>query len=279
MVAVDSPFLLFGIVVYREKFWESVSFKTLLQSFQSDAHRVQNLSIFIFDNTDIDGWNVQHEMPIFHGVDLYYFHDQSNPGLAKAYNKIAEYAYQNHIAWMILLDQDTTLPKQIYNLYSEAAENTSIKIKVPQVFSADQLISPSAYKAYRSFQLQKVDPIMKLHNLSCINSGMMIDVTFFRQIGGYNSFFKLDFCDHDFIEKVKKYTPSIGILPARLQQNFSSEVHTKEQALTRYKMYVRDLKIYYQNRNPFLVFFMVDAPHLLKLILTYKSLTFFAIRF
>jgi hypothetical protein len=47
--------ILFGIVTYKEKFWECNSFVTLLESYKRYDDEFQ-LNIFVFDNTENKDW-------------------------------------------------------------------------------------------------------------------------------------------------------------------------------------------------------------------------------
>ena len=179
------------------------------------------------------------------------------------------------------MDQDTSLPIETYKVYAEKASGkTGNLIAAPIVLSNKKIISPAKYFFYRSIKFNKIDQkVLNFKYVSCINSGLMVDVNFFKLIGGYNEKLKLDFCDHDFIEKVKKTAYFLDILQLELIQDFSSDNNTKKQSLARYKIFVKDIKQFSINRNAIYLFLFVDMPHLIKLIYKHKSFYFYKIRF
>lgn len=69
--------ILFGIVTYRERFWECKSFKSLYHSFKKDKED-DKIHIFIFDNTDIEDWDLT--TPTFQDIKLEYTNDKEIRG-------------------------------------------------------------------------------------------------------------------------------------------------------------------------------------------------------
>lgn len=269
--------ILFAIVTYKERYFDCLSFKSLVRSF--DAFGEDKLNVFIFDNTDLNDWNVESKE--IADVNINYFHQNDNRGISFAYNRIADFALKNEYHWVVFLDQDTTLPVETYQIYIEKTLNKSgAAIAAPKVLSNRKIISPSKFIFYRSLLFKKIDKnILNFKNISCINSGLMINVKLFIALGGYNEKLKLDFCDHDFIEKIKKTEKFLEILKIDFIQDFSSDNNTKEQSIKRYKIFVNDIKQYYRTRNRILVFLLIDLPHLIKLIYKHKIVYFFKIRF
>ncbi|MCS3531760.1 glycosyltransferase [Chryseobacterium sp. JUb7] len=268
--------ILFGIVTYRERFWECKSFKSLYHSFKKDKGD-DKIHIFIFDNTDIEDWDLT--TPTFQDIKLEYTNDKRNPGISCAYNTIAEYARQNDYNYITFLDQDTELPDNFYEVY----KNYSLKdysLCVPQIHANNRLVSPSRYINFRSVLYENLNTDeLVLKGNSCINTGMMIKNEIFFMNKGYNSALRLDFCDHEFIERLSKFDLKMKIIPIIINQNFSFLDNTKKQDVFRYKLFIKDLKTYANSTNKQLkMFFYVDLPRLLSLTLRHKSLEFLKIR-
>lgn len=267
--------IVFGIVTYKEIFWKTVTFVNLINSIREYTNP-NRVIIYVVDNTNIEGWYV--EVPKEY-KDFVIYEKMWNPGISVAYNKIQKYALNNNIEWIVLLDQDTTLPTNTIDIYMKSINRRDIRIKAPIVYIEKGILSPSIYKNYHSFLLKNLSPgIMSFKNISCINTGLMINTLFFEEVGGYNENLKLDFCDHDFIERVKRKTDVLEILSISFYQDFSSATHTKEQAIERYKRYIIDFKVFKKTRNKILLLLGVDFPRLLKLSIKYKTLEFFKIR-
>ena len=69
-------------------------------------------------------------------------------------------------------------------------------------------------------------------------------------------------------------------MDVKLIQDFSSETNNRDQAKKRYKLYLRDLKEFKQNKdNRFLLFLNADFFRLVKLTIQYKTIDFIKIRF
>ncbi len=270
--------ILFGIVTYKEKYWECDSFISLVKSHQNFDGEREELNVYVFDNTDLLDWNL-YPME-FKDININYFHQNDNKGISFAYNHISEFAKKNDFEWIVFLDQDSKLDGNCFDEYVNKSKVVNQVIAVPRVYSNKVLISPSIYKYYRSKLISNIKgDILNFKNISCINSGIIINTQFFYQVGGYCEKLRLDFCDHEFIERVSKKVNTLGILNYNINQNFSSETDNKIKAVFRYKLFVKDIKAYALIKKSYLVKFTVDLPHLIKLTLKYKSLDFIKIRF
>lgn len=273
-MAVLTKEIVFCIITYKEDYRNCASYQTLCKSYKN-AHTENDLHVYVFDNTP-DNLNTDFRTE-FEGVKVNYFTKGKNKGLAFAYNFLGNIAFKEGFKRMVLLDQDTDLPVDIYGKYKFAS--SEYKIWCPKVFDDGNLMSPSRYVNYRSYPIKIDNEVeLELKDISLINSGMMIDLPFFNQIGGYNSNLFLDFCDHDFIIKVKRSQKKIGLIDCELHQDFSATSHTKEQALIRYKIFVTDLKVFYKNKSKLKIFYYLDLPHLIKLCYRFRTLQFLAIR-
>lgn len=274
--------IVFGIVCFREKFWESISFQSLLESYKKLKTNAI-LNIIIFDNTDFDNWDLTlyHKFNI-DNINIKYFHDKRNPGIAKAINYFADCTKEEKIEWVMFLDQDTILPLDILEKSIACVNRLQADgnyIAFPKVFSNGKMISPTKYIYYRTktIDLNAVKQI-KLTQMTAINSGLLVNVDFFINNGGYNQDLRIDFCDHEFIERINNRDLVADILDVELLQNFSSETDSLEKSLFRYKIYLEDMYVYRKKKNKILFFLRVDFPHLLKLTYKYRSFSFIKVR-
>lgn len=279
-MAILEEEIIFGIVLYNEKISTSDTFLSLIESIKS-YNTNNKVNIIVFDNSPNNDNNSHEIIRYTDNITVYYFTENVNKGLPYAYNLFASKAKEMNKNWLVLLDQDTTLPTNFYSSYLDIDSDSSVVLYCSLVFSNNELMSPAYYKNFRSYKMplpngDKLD----LKDVSCINSGLMINVNYFLEVGGYNKELFLDFCDHDFIYKLKaNQLKTLGIISCQLVQDFSSNNHTKDQALSRYRLFVRDLKAFYKNKNLLQIFIRVDLPRLLKLTYQYKSLQFLKIRF
>lgn len=273
--------LLFAVVTFREDYHHCTSFKTLYDSFcASGLSAFHTLHVFVFDNTDQEAWEVRPK-PIDH-THLIYTRDSKNPGISRAYNHIARFADSENYRWIVFLDQDTSLPLNAYEVYYHHALQFESGVAAPVVSVQDNVISPSQYNCFRTAKIKnlQVEKALPLNNITCINSGLMVSTSVFFKCGGYDPALRLDFCDHEFIERVSKKIPSIHILNLNLQQDFSTDTNSLQSALFRYQIFLKDMKAYRKiHQGNFLIFMRVDLPHLMRLTLTYKTLAFVKQRF
>ena len=58
----------------------------------------------------------------YDGLIINYLHDPENSGVSRAYNVGALHAKKNQRQWILLLDQDTTLPDTFLERYGDAIE-------------------------------------------------------------------------------------------------------------------------------------------------------------
>lgn len=274
----EKNLVVFSIVVYNEFFWECTVFNSLLLSF-SENKKNEGINIYIYDNT-VRSENVN--LPEFQNeINIKYFSFNENRGISKAYNHLVNLALKDGFKWIVFLDQDTMLPLDFYLKYIDSIseiKQTSQKIAVPVVKSEQHILSPFIYKNYRSRFLKEVPSFINLKKHSAINTGVLINCNYFNKIGGYNDKLFLDFCDHDFFDKLRGSDNKICVINTELKQDFSTNTNTLDKALTRYRIFYKDLKTYKKGRNPIKLFFLVDIPHLIRLTLQYRTFKFIIYR-
>lgn len=269
--------ILFGIVCFREKYWETQSFRDIIKSYRQSLNN-STLYLSIYDNTDYKDWSIQHDYINYENVIINYYRDSSNSGISAAFNYFAEFSKKIDIKWIVFLDQDTSLSIDFFTQYLNKSINTNKNIVFPKVYTKSKLLSPSNYNYYRTSVIKNIASELLLDNITAINSGIMIRTDFFLQNNGYNKNLRIDFCDHEFIERLKNKNISADILDISLYQEFSAQSNNKEKAIERYKIYIKDLQVYKKNKNKVLFFFRIDLPHLLKEVYKHKSLEFLKIR-
>lgn len=267
--------LTFIIVTYKEKYWECESFVSLVTSYKCSAP-LEPLNVVVIDNTeDPDFCSSRPSSEA--GIQVSYYTYGKNLGISKAYNQAVSQV--DRISQkLVFLDQDTLLPEQFYSCYFDMATlRSEVLLACPKVYAGKGLVSPLPFKnfrAVRQFNEAILSGAVIFGTFSFINSGLMVDKKLFDQIGGYDERLFLDFCDHDFISRLAAVTPTFYIIPCDLSQNLSSFTDSKEKALERYKIYLHDFYYFSRNRNRGKLFFNIDLPHLIKLSLKFRTLSF-----
>ncbi|WP_302585460.1 glycosyltransferase [uncultured Alistipes sp.] len=219
-------------VLYNERLADTKTYTTLLQGGGTDVLIVENSP---------QPLNSKADLP----ASWHYVSFPDNPGLGAAYNYTADFARQHGYDWILLTDQDTAFPPGILEQYRSAVErHPSVKLFCPQVsIGPDRFMSPVPMNRYRC-NIQRTAPTgeISLSAYSVINSGMLIHVETFIQAGGYRPEVHLDFADFQFIERFRKVSPKAFVIDAVCQQEFSNEVQTREQKLSRYRLFCQSLR-------------------------------------
>ena len=228
-----SKSLLIIIVVYQRTLEDCESFRSIV-GLQPDDFP---LEVFVYDNSP-QNQNVIHHK----NINIKYVHDPQNSGVSKAYNEGAKYAAENRKEWVLLLDQDTNLPKCILEKYRSAINgNPYIDLFVPILkLKGGTIFSPSLYKFKRGFFLKNIEVGKhSLNRYAPVNSGMMVRTSAFLDVGGYNEEVQLDFSDFQFIERFRKKHPDFVVIDAECGHDFSNDEGTFESQSMRFQLYCK----------------------------------------
>ena len=219
------------IVLYNMELSESDSFKSLI----ANNNISNDLHLYIYDNS-----KELQNIDDYKSIDIHYQHDPLNSGISKAYNEGAKYAKQKNRNWILILDQDTILPSnwaEVY--YNSVLNNNEIKLFAPiLLLDNNKIFSPCKYKMKRGFHLDEIEEgIQSLKEVSPVNSGMLILIEEFFNVGGYNEKVKLDFSDFQFIERFRENNDFFYVLDLICYQDFSNDNPSMKSQLKRYEYY------------------------------------------
>ncbi len=205
------------IVVYNTKLETSESF----QSVKGMCRNGTTFDLIVYDNSPKPQQPI--ELP---GLRITYIHDPENSGVSKAYNVAAIHATALGKHWILLLDQDTTMPSAILEAYQrEIGRHPEISLFVPVLkLRNGKIFSPCSYRFKRGFYLKTISGgIHSLNKLAPVNSGMLVDLKAFHEVGGYNEKVKLDFSDFQFIERFRKVYKTFYVMDVICEQDFSDD--------------------------------------------------------
>jgi GT2 family glycosyltransferase len=223
--------LLIIVVLYETFLEDSESFQSLKQSIYPESP----LDIIVYDNSA-----KPQELPQNSPFKLTYIHDSRNSGVSRAYNHGATVAEERRREWILLLDQDTSIPPQFLDHYGKAiSENPGINLFAPVLrLSSGLIFSPFAYKFHRGFHIKEIsEGIHSLYKFAPVNSGMMIRVKAFMECGGYNEKVRLDFSDFQFVRRFRKIYPEFFVLNTSFLQDFSDKAVSMETHQGRFRFY------------------------------------------
>jgi GT2 family glycosyltransferase len=234
--------ILLIIVLYRQRFLESVTIQSLISN-QTDEN--EEIDLLVYDNSPNDF--IQEKVEEQKYCNIKYIRDPSNAGVSHAYNIGCKYAQSLGKKRILLLDQDTMFPNNALKKYKEAIclSGTTANIIAPLLCSSAGYLSPSIYRFYRAHISKKYQlGVNLLRRKTLLNSGLLISIDLFERVGGYNENIKLDFADVDFIERVKKIEPTFWLIDVKCKHSLSSEEKDKEKILDRFNFYCFGAKEY-----------------------------------
>jgi GT2 family glycosyltransferase len=190
------------VVLYRCQIEDSLTIKSLLRDYSSNAEGYNNFQLIIYDNSESEQVS-KIEFPFPCSL----VRDQSNPGLAKAYNTALDVARGKLIEWLLLLDQDTTLPQGYMELVNKelSVANSLKKIKaiVPLVMDNGRPISPARDLLGGILRpIKNMKPGQCSQKIHCIGSGSIVKVDLFEKIGGFSLEFPVDGLDRWLFQQI-----------------------------------------------------------------------------
>lgn len=256
------------LVLYNCRIKESESFLSLNRSLVSSGFI---LDVLVYDNSPSKRY--EGENFIVDNMRITYISDIHNSGVSRAYNVGRELAEKIGKKWILLLDQDTTFPCHSIERYLEQIGRGQL-LSAPMLFSGRRYLSPCRYKWGRGRTLKYVHPgELNLRNKSVLNSGLLIHLDVFKKAGEYNENIPLDFSDHEWLERVKRYYHTVYIMDLVCRHNLSVMETDIKKVLVRFKYYLIGAKEYRKTKFSFGLSFIVFL-RTIKLTLRFKTLDF-----
>ena len=132
------------IVLYRLEFSQSPAFQSVMAARRALDPDLGDVHVLLWDNSPER--SVEHNL----AEGVAYFPDESNSGLATAYNRAIEWASQNGSEWLLTLDQDTAVPRDFFVKMTAAARASTryagIGAIVPQIVASGKHLSPNYFQ-------------------------------------------------------------------------------------------------------------------------------------
>ena len=179
------------LVLYNNTLPASATYQTLVASSAS----LNPPLIAVYDNSPVRQVGATEQAHLFA-----YKHDSTNSGLAAAYNWALHIAQLYGFSWLLLLDQDTRLPHSFLECLLDAVDlydtDQSVAAIVPFVKDGLAEISPRRVRFGRLAPLPRQSPPLAECEVTAINSGAAIRVSFVQSLGGFNPNYRLDCLDH-----------------------------------------------------------------------------------
>ena len=248
------------IVLYNCQIRKSKTVNSLINSYKkfllkNTKNPNNKIDLIIYDNGK--------KKSVYQGlkklINTIYLHNPRNPGLAKAYNYALKYCENNGSEWLILFDQDSTLPLNYFDQLDceiSKSSNSCVAI-VPKVLSNKLILSPC--KVYFGGTLR---PLSKNYygknkeEVFAIGSGAIISVTYLIGINGFNELFWMDSLDRWLFHTIRKDKYNIWISNITLKHELSITNYDKYISPDRYLNIMKYEAIFIRNyRNKFELYF------------------------
>lgn len=170
---------------------------------------------------------------------LTYQSDPSNPGVSKAYNEAFRLARRLDVKWLLLVDQDTDFPADIFTVFASAVQaNPNTLVYAPILRDKKGLCSPFRLQKGKGVRLKSIHPgIHAFRELYIINSGMLLAVDAFEKAGGYDESFPLDYSDIAFIERLRLRVTAFCVVEVICRHHHSSSDPDAVQLLKRFRQF------------------------------------------
>lgn len=222
------------VVIFNCKIEESKTVISLLQAYKNSPEVFKSFKLIIYDNS-LDKQSISLDMPF----EYQYVHDPNNKGLATAYNYALRTAIASNYDWLLLLDQDSYLPKDyIYNLTnipSSIKMDDIVVAIVPKVYYNNRFFSPTKVLyggTYRAINI-KHKGICNFQ-ITTIGSGVMLKTSFLQKIGGFNELYWLDLLDHWLFNTIHSLGKKVYVTDSIIEHELSVRNYDKFMNENRY---------------------------------------------
>lgn len=263
------------IVLYKTRLENSITFRSLTACTREEKN--SKIDLIIYDNSS---HSQDIEISSFPMWNITYIHDESNPGVSKAYNEAAKIALKLSKEWLLLTDQDTQFPKESILKYIKSVnENNDIKLFVPYLKSNGINFSPGKYFFSKGFIWK--NPLPGRHpfkNKMLLNSGIFVNLIAFNSVQGYNEKVQLYFSDFEFVNKFKKRYSEFYLVNFECKHELSDVIKVDiEAAKKRFYYYCEGGYQSSTSKSKFLQLFITIFLRSIKLSLKYRDFIFLKI--
>lgn len=234
------------VVLYNIRPDQSPTIATLVRSYQRIRGSGTGLSLIIYDNSP-KPQPVNIPLPF----EYRYAHDASNGGLAAAYNFALQADPANTNQWLLLLDQDSTLPEnfleEAFKALSLIGPDDGVAAAVPRILQHGRPISPALVKGGRVSPVKNPGTGVSRKNLTAINSGALLRKSFLSGIGGFNQKFRLDYLDHWLFSEIRRRGKRVYVTGAAAGHELSVGDMDRQMTSERYLSVLRSETLFYRN--------------------------------
>lgn len=223
------------IVLYRIAPHQSPAFRSVMASRARLSDTTGKVNVLLWDNSPAA--NVGEGLP----EGVHYVADESNSGLAKAYNHALARAIDQGSDWLLTLDQDTAVPEDFFDKMAAAARASTryagIGAIVPQIAANGRQLSPNWFQFGAIPRWYRPgDTGVPKEPVFAFNSGAMLRVTALQQAGGYDLRFWLDDSDAMIFSKLHEHGKRVYVAgDIQVEHEFSMKDMQRRMSPARYR--------------------------------------------
>ena len=220
------------VVLYKSTVGGSATLQSMRAIFAARTALRQRIDLLMYDNSPEPQSAVDLQ---YLGEGVGYRHDPSNGGLATAYGYALELAEGAGLAWLLLLDQDTTLTAEFFTeMFAaiDAGPPSQVCALVPRQVRQGVALSPRLVRAGRELP---VETGIAVERLTVFNSAACVRVAALRAIGGFPREFSLDYLDHVVFHRLQAGDGRLQVLPVSIEHQLSIKNLAEEMSLERYR--------------------------------------------
>ncbi len=148
--------------------------------------------IFVYDNSTMKNEMLIQKLKSISNVE--YIDGQGNQGLAVSINEVAEKAISRNFLWLITFDQDSLAEKDLM-------EKMSDYINYCEILDRVGIVCPAVKDPVFEFELAKSEIT---YNKWVQQSGSMLNLMAFREIGGYDKALFIDQVDFEYCVRLRQ---------------------------------------------------------------------------
>lgn len=198
-------------VDYRTSPDTAPAVQSLDRCFSQSPTLRNNFTTLVWDNSP-----APHPVPIGLSFPLEYRHTGENLGVSGAYNRAAAFATEHGAEWLLLLDQDTSLPPEFLTNMLEYAQRLASQHRIaavaPTVMMGASHISPKiTVRGGRSIDPPPGFIGEERRELVLVNTGLLLRLESLSQIGGFDPDFWLDFSDRYLCHMLARHGSSVWL--------------------------------------------------------------------
>ena len=152
---------------------------------------VQCTHIYLVDNGSNNIDEVKGLLNQYNQSKISILCNLENQGIAKALNQLTTAAQKGGFDWILTLDQDSVAPSNIVEEFEKYTKNLNAGMLCPVICDRNKGVVIEAKDRYKEID-------------ECITSGSLLNITAWREIGGFDESMFIDGVDFDICYRLRK---------------------------------------------------------------------------